>query len=100
MGTLGYGYRFWIAVPGQNRTLFHGVTGMPVLGFWSCESVDMLFVGYTFVYNDMCGPSNTPPSPQKQDRGLCFWCQPLPHFKREMEGILLWPKRCLSLFGP
>ena len=66
---LGYGYGFQIAVPTQHCTLFHGVTGMPVLGFWSCDSVDLLIVGYTFVYNDAHGPSNTPPSPQKRDGG-------------------------------
>src|ERR1700733_9767804 len=31
---------------------------------------DMLIVGYTFVYNDVHDPSNTPPSPQKRDGGL------------------------------
>ena len=31
-----------------------------------------LLIGYTFVYNDVCSPSNAPPSPQKRDRGLCF----------------------------
>ena len=66
---LRYGYGFWIAIPAQHYTLFYGVTGMPVLGFWSCDSIDLLIVGYTFVYNDACGPSNTPPSPQKQDGG-------------------------------
>src|ERR1700733_2429829 len=33
---------------------------------------DMLIIGYTFVYNDVCDPSNTPPLPQKRDGGLCF----------------------------
>jgi hypothetical protein len=29
---LGYGYRSWIAIPGQHCTLFHGVMGMLVTG--------------------------------------------------------------------
>ena len=66
---LGYRYGFWIAIPTQHHTLFHGVTGMLVLGFWSCDSVDLLIVGFTFVYNDACGPSNTPLLPQKRDGG-------------------------------
>ena len=70
MGTLGYGYGVRIAIPAQHRTLFHGVTGMPVPVFQSCDAVDMLIIGYIFVYNDICGPSNTPPSPQKRDGGL------------------------------
>ena len=69
MGMLRYGYGFQIAIPAQHHTLFHSVTGMLVLGFQSCDSVDLLIVGYTFVYNDACGPSNTPPLPQKQDGG-------------------------------
>ena len=66
---LGYGYRFQIAVPTQHHTLFHSVMGMLVLGFRSYDSVDLLIVGYTFVYNDARSPSNTPPSPQKRDGG-------------------------------
>ena len=26
--------------------------------FWSCDFVDMLIVGYIFVYNNICSPSN------------------------------------------
>ena len=52
MGMLRYGYRLRIAIPAQHRTLFYGVTGMPVPAFWSCESVDMIVGHVSLLISD------------------------------------------------
>jgi hypothetical protein len=62
---LGMGMGSGLLYTGKTIPFSMVFMGMLVSGFWSCESVDMLFVGYTFVYNDVCSPSNAPPLPQK-----------------------------------